>query len=177
MEAQLFHWVQTTRANALVARGQKLPVPRGMSRLYVLAASVSGDQNVAFRVGNVSTNVTIQDWSGFIGQWDDRQWRASTVQLKPRTPPPDIPPDIAALLAKIANAIVIRMARWRASRLVSSSARPSPGLHRIATRPMVRMRLTRIRTCLLTRSMCRRCEDADATKQRQRPHHGDHGIE
>ena len=20
-------------------------------------------------------NVTIQDWSGFIGQWDDRQWK------------------------------------------------------------------------------------------------------
>ena len=88
------------KANALVARGQTLPVPRGMSRLYVLAASVSGDQNVAFRVGNTSTNVTIQDWSGFIGQWDDRQWRASTSELKPRTPPPDIPPDIAALLQR-----------------------------------------------------------------------------
>ena len=88
------------QANALVARGQELPVPRGMTRLYVLAASSSGDQNVTFRVGNASTNVTIQDWSGFIGQWDNRQWRASTVQLKPRTPPPDIPPDIAALLQR-----------------------------------------------------------------------------
>ncbi|HEU4933621.1 MAG TPA: glycoside hydrolase family 38 C-terminal domain-containing protein, partial [Pyrinomonadaceae bacterium] len=90
----------THRANALVARGQTLPVPPGMSRLYVLAASANGDQNVAFRVGNISANVTIQDWSGFIGQWDDRQWRPSTVQLKPRTPPPDIPPDIAALLQR-----------------------------------------------------------------------------
>ena len=90
----------TDKANALVARGQTLPVPRGTSRLYVLAASVNGDQNVAFRVGNTSTNVTVQDWSGFIGQWDDRQWKASTRELKPRTPPPDIPPDIAALLQR-----------------------------------------------------------------------------
>ncbi|HEV8428413.1 MAG TPA: glycoside hydrolase family 38 C-terminal domain-containing protein [Pyrinomonadaceae bacterium] len=90
----------TDRANALVARGQQLPVPRAMSRLHVLAASASGDQNVTFRVGNETTNVTIQDWSGFIGQWDNRQWKPSEVQLKPRTPPPDIPPDIAALLQR-----------------------------------------------------------------------------
>lgn len=88
------------KANALVARGQTLPVPQGMSRLYILAASVSGDQNVAFRVGNNSVNLTIQDWSGFIGQWDNREWRASVKELKPRTPPPDIPPDIAALLQR-----------------------------------------------------------------------------
>jgi alpha-mannosidase len=71
-----------------------------MSRLYVLAASVSGDQNVAFRIGDESTNVTIQDWSGFIGQWDNREWKPSERELKPRTPPPDIPPDIAVLLQR-----------------------------------------------------------------------------
>ena len=88
------------RANALVARGQELPIPRGMSRLYVLAASVSGDQDVAFRVDNESVNLTIQDWSGFIGQWDTRQWSPKEVLQRPRTPPPDIPPDIAALLQR-----------------------------------------------------------------------------
>jgi alpha-mannosidase len=88
------------KANALVARGQTLPIPPGMTRLYVLAASVGGEQDVAFRVGNESTKMTIQDWSGFIGQWDNREWRASVRELKPRTPPPDIPPDIAALLQR-----------------------------------------------------------------------------
>jgi alpha-mannosidase len=88
------------KANALVARGQELPVPQGMSRLYVLAASVNGDQDVAFRVGNESVKLTIQDWSGFIGQWDTRQWSPKEVLQRPRTPPPDIPPDIAALLQR-----------------------------------------------------------------------------
>ena len=45
-------------------------------------------------------NLTVQDWSGFIGQWDDRQWKETEVRLQPRTPPPDIPPDIAALLQR-----------------------------------------------------------------------------
>ena len=87
-------------ANAMVARGQEIPVPAGVRRFYVLAASAGGDQNVAFRVGNQSVNVTIQNWSGFIGQWDDRQWKETEVRLQPRTTPPDIPPDIAALLQR-----------------------------------------------------------------------------
>ena len=88
------------RANALVARGQELPVPPGMSRLYVLAASVGGDQDVAFRVGNESVKLTIQDWNGFIGQWDTRQWSPKEILQKPRPAPPDIPADIAALLQR-----------------------------------------------------------------------------
>ena len=88
------------RADALVARGQELPIPRGMSRVYVLAASVGGDQNVAFRVGDESVKLTIQDWSGFIGQWDNRVWSPKEVLQRPRTPPPDIPADIAALLQR-----------------------------------------------------------------------------
>jgi alpha-mannosidase len=66
----------------------------------VLAASAGGDQGVAFRAGSELVNVTIQDWSGFIGQWDNRQWKETEVRLQPRTTPPDIPPDIAALLQR-----------------------------------------------------------------------------
>ncbi len=88
------------KANALIARGQEIDLPWGMRRLYVLAASVGGDQNVAFRVGRETVNVTVQDWSGFIAQWDDRQWKQTEVRLQPRTAPPDIPPDIAALLQR-----------------------------------------------------------------------------
>jgi len=84
----------------MLARGQTMVLPNGVRRLYVLAASASGDQNVAFRLGSESVNLNIQNWSGFIGQWDDRQWKATEVVVQPRTPPADIPPDIAALLQR-----------------------------------------------------------------------------
>ena len=94
----VFRLAPTDKANAVVARGQTIELPPRVHKLYVLAASVSGDQNVDFRVGNEAVNVTVQDWSGFIGQWDDRQWKQTEVRLEPRTLPPDVPPDIAALL-------------------------------------------------------------------------------
>lgn len=87
-------------ANAVVPRGQTIQLPAGMRRLYIFAASVNEDEKVAFRVGTESKDLTIQTWNGFIGQWDNRQWRRTEVQLPPRTPPPDVPPDIAALLQR-----------------------------------------------------------------------------
>jgi len=95
-----FHLSQTDRANAVVPNGQKLSIPGGFRRLYVLAASAGGDQNVTFRVGNEPVNFTIQDWSGFVGQWDNREWKETEVTLPPRTPPADVPADIAALLQR-----------------------------------------------------------------------------
>jgi alpha-mannosidase len=95
-----FSLAPSDRANAVVPRGQQIAVPPGMRRLYVLAASVGGDENVGFRVGGETTNVTVQDWGGFVGQWDTRQWKETEVTLPPRTPPPDVPADIAALLQR-----------------------------------------------------------------------------
>jgi alpha-mannosidase len=88
------------KQNALIARGQKIPIPTGVRRLYVLAASIGADQKAGFLVGDQSSELTIQSWRGFIGQWDNRQWQRTEVQLPPRTPPPDIPPDIVALLQR-----------------------------------------------------------------------------
>jgi alpha-mannosidase len=88
------------KANAVVPRGQQIALPPGLKRLYVLAASASGDQDVIFRVGNQTAGVKIQHWSGFIGQWDDRQWKQTEVVVQPRIPPPDVPPDIAAQLQR-----------------------------------------------------------------------------
>ena len=87
-------------ANALVPRGQTIQLPNGVRRLYILAASASDDATVSFRVGSESKDLTIQSWKGFIGQWDNRQWKRTEVQVPPRTPPPDIPPDIAAVLQR-----------------------------------------------------------------------------
>ncbi len=50
------------------------PIPAGYNRIYLLAAAAGGDQHAVFAVGNHSTTVTVQDWSGFLGQWDTRVW-------------------------------------------------------------------------------------------------------
>lgn len=61
--------------NAAVAKGQIIDLPSGQyNRAYVLAASVDGDQKAIFEIGGKKVELNIQDWGGFIGQWDDRQW-------------------------------------------------------------------------------------------------------
>ncbi|SEF73027.1 alpha-mannosidase [Bryocella elongata] len=66
----------TGSANAVVPSGQTLALPAGhFNRVYVLAASTGGDQHASFGVGSKSVELTVQDWSGFIGQWDTRLWK------------------------------------------------------------------------------------------------------
>lgn len=66
----------TGKPDAVAAKGQTIALPSGnYNRVYVLAAAAGGDQQAAFRVGQQSDNVTVQDWGGFIGQWDTRQWK------------------------------------------------------------------------------------------------------
>jgi alpha-mannosidase len=66
---------KTGMLNAVVARGQAIDLPAGhYNRIYILAASADGDQKVTFEVGNTEAELNIEDWSGFIGQWDDRRW-------------------------------------------------------------------------------------------------------
>jgi len=65
---------KTGSANAVVAKGQSIDLPAGQhNRVYILA-SADGDQKATFKVGNNSVELNIQNWGGFIGQWDDRQW-------------------------------------------------------------------------------------------------------
>jgi alpha-mannosidase len=66
---------KTRSLNAVVAKGQKIELPSGhYNRVYVLAASANGDQKAAFEVGGKKTELNVQDWGGFVGQWDDREW-------------------------------------------------------------------------------------------------------
>ena len=62
--------------NAVAPRGQTIALPAGkFNRLYLLAAATGGDQRAAFAVQGKFTELTIQDWSGYIGQWDTREWK------------------------------------------------------------------------------------------------------
>jgi alpha-mannosidase len=70
-----FQLASASAPNAVVAKGQAIDLPAGSyNRVYMLAASADGDQKATFEVANKKIDLTIQDWSGFIGQWDDRQW-------------------------------------------------------------------------------------------------------
>jgi len=77
------------RPNAIISRGQTVALPAGKyNRVYVLAAAVNGDQKGTFRVENTATDLTIQEWTGFIGQWDNRIWKTTeeTIQQRPGAP-------------------------------------------------------------------------------------------
>jgi alpha-mannosidase len=85
------------KPNAVVAHGQTIALPPGKyNRVYLLAAAANGDQKATFRAGEKSVELTIQDWTGFIGQWDDRIWKVTEEQIAPRpgapTPPAGSPP-------------------------------------------------------------------------------------
>ena len=91
--------------NAVIAHGQTVALPKGkFTRLYVLAASVDGDRAVTFRVGDTPTTVTVQDWGGYIGQWDNRLWRQVEVP-----PPPEPAAGDSSQAAQRARRILARI--------------------------------------------------------------------
>jgi alpha-mannosidase len=70
---------------ALVPRGQTIALPSGR-RLYILAASANGDRQT-------NLGITIQQWNGYIGQWDNRTWTHKEEEVPPRADaPPGAPP-------------------------------------------------------------------------------------
>jgi alpha-mannosidase len=84
---------------AAVPKGETISLPTGrFKRVYLLAASASGDQKTTLRIGNDPVRLTIQDWSGFIGQWDDRTWSKKEEQLPRRPDAPDDPPRTRTVL-------------------------------------------------------------------------------
>ena len=75
---------RTGQPNAVVAKSQKVALPAGkFSRLHILAASADGDQRAAFSIGDKAVELMVQNWRGFIGQWDNRSWK--TVPAPPLT--------------------------------------------------------------------------------------------
>ncbi len=80
--------------NAVIPRGQKITLPAGdFNRMYILAAATGGDVPATFMIDDKAVNLTIQDWSGYIGQWDNRIW-------KQVPPPPPTPEQLAQQAAR-----------------------------------------------------------------------------
>ncbi|HEY6242848.1 MAG TPA: glycoside hydrolase family 38 C-terminal domain-containing protein [Pyrinomonadaceae bacterium] len=81
------------KPNAVSSHGQTIALPSGRyNRLYLLAAAANGDQKGIFGVGDKSFELTIQEWTGFIGQWDNRIWKTTeeTIQQRPGAPNPPV---------------------------------------------------------------------------------------
>ncbi|MGA7155343.1 MAG: glycoside hydrolase family 38 C-terminal domain-containing protein [Acidobacteriaceae bacterium] len=67
---------KTGSLNAIAADGQLIELPAGhFNRVYILAASADGDQKATFRFGKMASTFDVENWGGFIGQWDTRQWK------------------------------------------------------------------------------------------------------
>jgi alpha-mannosidase len=121
--------------NAVAAHGQEIKLPAGkFTRLYLLAAA-SGDQKATFRVGDKPVELTIQDWTGFIGQWDDRIWKSSEEPIPQRqgaaAPPPGTPPRMRTI--EYGEVVGIRPGfikradlAWFASHRHDAAANPEP---------------------------------------------------
>jgi alpha-mannosidase len=68
--------------NAISCEGQTIPLPKGkFNRIYLLALAVHGDTEGTFKVDNNSTQLRIENWSGYIGQWDNRVFQGSVADL------------------------------------------------------------------------------------------------
>jgi alpha-mannosidase len=72
-----------TGENAVIAKGQSISLPAKFNRVYILAASVDGDQTATFRLDDHARDLTIQNSGGYIGQWDNRTWKEKTTTLPP----------------------------------------------------------------------------------------------
>lgn len=55
--------------NAVVCDGQKIEVPAGCDRLYILAASANGDKIAKFGLDDKTVSVGIQDYCENVGSW------------------------------------------------------------------------------------------------------------
>ncbi len=75
VEFKLPH-ASTDTENAVSANGQVIQLPDGTyNRVYLLAASSTGDVAADFKVGSAPVRFNVQAWNGYVGQWDTREWK------------------------------------------------------------------------------------------------------
>jgi alpha-mannosidase len=67
--------------NAVICHGQTIQLPPRSERIYFLAAANGEDIPANFRIGDHNEQRTIQNWTGYIGQWDTRLWQGVVPEL------------------------------------------------------------------------------------------------
>jgi len=64
------------KKNALACNGSQINIPAGkFNRLYILAAASGGDATAPFKVHGKQVQLKVQEWTGYVGQWDNRIWK------------------------------------------------------------------------------------------------------
>lgn len=70
------------KENAVRCEGQTIQLPKArFNSIYLLAMSVNGDTDATFLVDGEPANLHIQDWTGYIGQWDNRVFQGPVPAL------------------------------------------------------------------------------------------------
>ena len=73
---------QNRKRNAVACEGQKIALPKGdFNRLYLLAMSVNGVGEGTFAVDGRESFLRIQDWSGYLGSWDNRVFQGAVAEV------------------------------------------------------------------------------------------------
>jgi len=61
--------------NAVACAGQTIKLPSGnYNKLYIIAASSDKLNKEVFKIGGKEIEIPVEYWSGFLGQWDRRNW-------------------------------------------------------------------------------------------------------
>ena len=69
-----------TEYNAVACLGQTIDLPKGTKVLHILAAA-DVDTDVVFKSGGKDFPLTIGGWTGYIGQWDNREFEGYVAEL------------------------------------------------------------------------------------------------
>jgi alpha-mannosidase len=104
----------TGKMDAVAAKGQRIALPEGdYNTVYVLAAAADGDQAAVFRVGKKTERVTVEDWGGFIGQWDTRVWKPAPDKVPVRRfRGPGMAPEVVQVALRKDWAVSANHATW-----------------------------------------------------------------
>ncbi len=65
-----FKFGDTEEKNALVPRGQIIDIPKGMTKLYILASSISTDREAVFYADSKEKKITVHSMFESVAQWD-----------------------------------------------------------------------------------------------------------
>jgi alpha-mannosidase len=69
--------------NAVTCKGQKIDLPQGdYNTVYILAAAIKDDVKANFAINDKTEQLTIQNWSGYIGQFYNRHFEQDEITVK-----------------------------------------------------------------------------------------------